>query len=155
MSSPIGTSPSAPLDASAWAEPPDQIELSPERASHFAIPRREQDTAEDHAFLLKLCERYGVTPPQAGLSHFSHEFGPFRLKWERHTEFVTYTFFHRGAFGEPFAAPALAQVATDRLGQLPGQVLAAIHIAMLAPWRSPPSPEELARHFIGEPPSIP
>ena len=26
------------------------------------------------------------------------DFGAFRLKWERHTEFCTYTFFHHGLF---------------------------------------------------------
>src|SRR5215204_3742730 len=78
---------------------------SPERVSHLAIPSDEQGAANDHALLVKLCERYGVTAPQAGLNHFSHDFGAFRLKWERHTEFVTYTFFQRGPFDEPFAVP--------------------------------------------------
>jgi uncharacterized membrane-anchored protein len=88
---------------------------SPERISHLALPRDEQGAAEDHTVLVRLCERYGVTPPQAGLNHFSHDFGVFRLKWERHTEFVTYTFFRRGSFDEPFDTAALTQVAADWL----------------------------------------
>jgi uncharacterized membrane-anchored protein len=124
---------------------------SPERISHLAIPRDEQGAAEDHAVLVKLCERYGVTAPQAGLNHYSHDFGVFRLKWERHTEFVTYTFFRRGVFHEPFSAPALAQVATDWLDQLPGQVLAAVHVAILSPETPPPTAEDLSLHFIHEP----
>ena len=54
----------------------------PERISHLALPCDELSAAEDHAVLVKLCERYGVAPPQAGLNHFSHDFGVFRLKWE-------------------------------------------------------------------------
>ena len=53
---------------------------SPERISHLALPCDELSAAEDHAVLVKLCDRYGVTPPQAGLNHFSHDFGIFRLK---------------------------------------------------------------------------
>src|SRR3954464_7471545 len=75
---------------------------SPERISHLALPCDELSAAEDHAVLVKLCERYGVVPPQAGLNHFSHDFGVFRLKWERHTEFISYTFFRRGSFDSPF-----------------------------------------------------
>src|SRR5919112_4560514 len=39
---------------------------SPERIAHLAIPRDEHGVADDHAVLVALCERYGVTAPQPG-----------------------------------------------------------------------------------------
>ena len=73
------------LNNELHARPP--VTLSPpERISHLAIYSGEQGAAEDHAALVRLCVRYGITPPHAGINHFSCDFGPFRLKWERHTE---------------------------------------------------------------------
>jgi uncharacterized membrane-anchored protein len=138
------------LNNELHARPFTALQL-PELISHLALPCDELSGAEDHAVLVKLCERYGVTPPQSGLNHFSHDFGVFRLKWERHTEFITYTFFRHVSFDEPFERSALAHVATDWLGQLPGQVIAAVHIAILSSARSAPTVEDLAAHFVGEP----
>ena len=124
---------------------------SPERISHLALPCDEQGAVEDHAILVKLCERYGVVPPRAAVNHFAHDFGLFRLKWERHTEFITYTFFRRGSFDEPFETSALADIATDWLDRLPGQVIAAVHIALLPAPMSSPSAEDLSAYFVSEP----
>jgi len=122
---------------------------SPERIAHLAIPRDEQGVADDHAVLVALCERYGVTAPQPGVNHFSHDFGRFRLKWERHTEFVSYSFFERGALKGLFDAPALGRVAADWLDELPGDVVVAVHLVLLPPDTPPPGAEELAHHFAG------
>jgi uncharacterized membrane-anchored protein len=123
----------------------------PERVSHLAIHSGEESAAEDHACLAKLCERYGITPPQSGVNHFSQNFGPFRLKWERHTEFVTYTFFSRGAFDDPFRGPVIEQIAHDWLAQLPGEVLEAAHVAILPREAPAPTAEDLASLFMGQP----
>jgi uncharacterized membrane-anchored protein len=138
------------LNNELHARPP--VTLSPpERVSHLAVHSGEQGTSDDHASLLKLCERYGITPPQAGINHFFGDFGPFRLKWERHTEFVTYTFFVRGPFpGDPFSVPAIDQIARDWLAQLPGQVLVAVHVAVLSRETPAPTTEELSGCFIVE-----
>jgi uncharacterized membrane-anchored protein len=109
------------LNNELHARPP-VILSPPERISHLAIYSGEQGAAEDHAALVRLCVRYGVTPPHAGINHFSCDFGPFRLKWERHTEFVTYTFFVHGGIGEdPFSAPAIQEIARDWLTSCPAQ----------------------------------
>ena len=53
------------LNNELHARPP--VTLSPpERVSHIAIHSGEQGAAEDYASLLKLGERYGITPPHAG-----------------------------------------------------------------------------------------
>jgi hypothetical protein len=103
----------------------------PERVSFLALHTGEDGAAADHDSLVRLCERYGITPPQAGINHFAQDFGRFRLKWERHTEFVTYSFFRRGAFAQPFREPVIDEVAGDWLDQLHGEVLVAVHVAIL------------------------
>ena len=134
------------LNNELHARPP--VTLSPpERVSHIAIHSGDQATGEDHAALLRLCERYGVTPPHPGVTHFYCEFAPFRLKWERHTEFVTYTFFIAGDFIDPFATPVIDQVARDWLAQLPGEVLVAVHMAIMPREMPGPSVEQLAAWF--------
>jgi uncharacterized membrane-anchored protein len=136
------------LNNELHARPPMPVS-APERVSHLAVHSGEQGGADDHSCLVKLCERYGITPPHSGVNHFAHDLGPFRLKWERHTEFVTYTFFAAGCDAdEPFRAPAIELVARDWLAQLPGRVLVAVHVALLAR-EAPPSPlDELSQHLM-------
>lgn len=47
--------------------------------------------ADDLALLTHLLDRYGAPHPQPGATHYFGTLGKHRLKWERHTEFVTYT----------------------------------------------------------------
>src|SRR4051812_20661682 len=138
------------LNNELHARPPVPLS-APERVSHLAVHSGEQRTAEDHASLVKLCERYGITPPQAGVNHFSHDFGPFRLKWERHTEFVTYTFFaHGGSSDDPFGAPAIDQVARDWITLLTGQVLVAAHVTVLPREAPQPAAEGLSHLLLAD-----
>jgi uncharacterized membrane-anchored protein len=138
------------LNNELHARPPATLS-PPERISHLALHTGEQGAAEDHASLVKLCVRYGITPPHVGVNHFFCDFGPFRLKWERHTEFVTYTFFvHSGLGDEPFTTPAIEQIARDWLAQLPGQVLVATHVAVLSRETPAPTVEELSRYFTAQ-----
>ena len=65
----------------------------PEHASYLAFVSGEEGDTEDFAHLVRLCQCFGIAVPTRGARHFSFDFGPFRLKWERHGEFCTYTFF--------------------------------------------------------------
>jgi uncharacterized membrane-anchored protein len=102
----------------------------PEHASHLALISGEYEAEADFAHLVRLCQLYGVSPPLQGSRHFRCDFGAFRLKWERHTEFCTYTFFHHGLFEQPFFTPAISAVPGDWLEALPGNRLVAIHVAV-------------------------
>ena len=78
-----------------------------------------------------LCRRYGVEPPaQSGL-HFTAELGPFRLKWERHTEFIRFMFIVEGTTGDPFERPAITVLPEDWVAALPGQIMVAAHAALI------------------------
>lgn len=104
---------------------------APERASHLALLTGE-DEADDREHLAALCRRHHLDPPPAEANHALLDLGPCRLKWERHTEFCTYTFFHAGALpdGDPFAAPALSFVPPDWLAATPGELLAAVNLVL-------------------------
>jgi uncharacterized membrane-anchored protein len=90
------------------------------------------------AHLAVLCRRYGVTPPAPGADFVLADFGVFRLRYERHTEFDGWTFLRpkvpepglSDQAEDPFAFTAIAAVPTDWLAGLPGRTLVAAHIAV-------------------------
>jgi uncharacterized membrane-anchored protein len=122
----------------------------PVQASHLALVSGEHGGAADFAHLVRLCERYGLSSPTEGSKHFTCEFGTFRLKWERHGEFCTYTFFCHNPSEQPFSIPAILTVPRDWLEALPGKRLVAVHVAM-EPRNGPPrSAVDLAAIFRSE-----
>jgi len=104
----------------------------PARASHLAVVTGESDEVarEKRAHFLRLCARYDVAPPGEGAKHFVQDLGPFRVRWERHGEFCTYTFLRDGPFADPFADPVINLVPRDWLDTIPGHVLVAAHVAL-------------------------
>ena len=55
-----------------------------------------RDADADRALLIKLLDRFGAKHPQPEATHYSGALGKHYLKWEQHTEFVTYTLFRDG-----------------------------------------------------------
>ncbi len=80
--------------------------------------------------LTRLCVIWGVSSPTADVTHFVAEHSGLRLKWERHTEFVTYTFSRKGEFERPFENPVIALVNEEWLATLSGKLIVAIHLAV-------------------------
>ena len=70
---------------------------APCRAAFLAIKQPEQRrrprAGADRAHLTALLDRYGAPHPPPGADHYSGPLGRGFLKWELHTEFVTYTLF--------------------------------------------------------------
>jgi len=102
---------------------------APEAISHIAMFCGEDTAAADQAHLYDLCDRFGITPPTGG-NFFHADFGPFSLRWERHTEFCTYTFHQQAPEAVPFQTLAVDRVPEDWINSLPGQCLVAIHVAL-------------------------
>ncbi|SDW18580.1 Uncharacterized membrane-anchored protein [Ruegeria halocynthiae] len=50
-----------------------------------------RDRNQDMAHLIDLLDRHGAQHPQPGATHYAGQIGRYWLKWEQHTEFVTYT----------------------------------------------------------------
>lgn len=120
------------LAAEVHARPYEVLD-PPVRATHLAVATGEETAAADRAHLEDLCDRFGVQPPSADAIHFAHDLGPdLRVRWERHTEFSTYTFYRFDDFTDPFKERALDLVPPDWLAGLPGEVVVALHCALIA-----------------------
>ena len=131
-----------PLGAEVHARP--FVRLSaPTRATHLALLSGEDGFEADWTHLHALCTRYEVAPP-ARTNHCILDFGAFRLKWERHAEFCTYTFFLDAPLPKsPFAEPALNAVPEDWVRAMPGDLLVAVNV-VLEPPEAPERPPETA-----------
>jgi uncharacterized membrane-anchored protein len=122
-----------------------------ERGSHLALLTDEYAAQEDREHLSKLCLQFGIPVPAADAKHFSADFGDFRLKWERHTEFCSYTFFKQGAFDSPFADPVIGHVPEDWLAGVPGELLTAVHFAVIQVDTLAPDEESVCAYFGDNP----
>ena len=82
----------------------------------------------DRAHLLALLDRHASAHPQPDATHFSGPIGRDDLKWESHTEFVTYSAFGKGLSDRAFD-PAEAEVfPEDWLAKGPGKRIASVLI---------------------------
>jgi len=101
--------------------------------------------------LAVLCNAHGLRPPSRQDTHFLADFGAFRLKRERHGEFDGYTVDAKGCDPhEPFGRTAVDELPQGWLESLPGERIAAVHLAVLAS-NAPGEPEPvLARAFDGD-----
>lgn len=121
----------------------------PARVSHVAMLSGEGGFAADRAHLDALLDRLDRPRPAPDANHAFQDCGGFRLKWERHTEFCSWTVFVDGLAASPFATPAIAVLPEDWLAKLPGSRLVAIHVAVERA-ESPSVVDDLGRHFDPE-----
>ena len=133
------------------ARPPQELS-SPERLSYIAIiyasdPANVTNPAIDD--LARLCVIWDVQSPTAEVTHFTAEYSHLRLKWERHTEFVTYTFSHNGELEHPFENPVILLVNEDWLATLSGKLVVAIHLAVQKNKIFVPDLQEVVHEFGG------
>jgi uncharacterized membrane-anchored protein len=128
-----------PLAAEVHSRPSLRL-LGPETLTHLAVYTRDTASRDDdhapiqHALLAGLCEHFGVSGPGPGARYFFHDFGNFRLQWEAHTEFATYTFAEHHAGNLPidtgFDLVPLRHVPAKWLEALNGKVLVATHLLL-------------------------
>ncbi|NJM83258.1 MAG: DUF3422 domain-containing protein [Tabrizicola sp.] len=91
-----------------------------------------RDRAKDRAHLIDLLDRNGSAHPQPDATHFSGTIGRSDLKWESHTEFVTYSAFTRGVSRRPFDPSEAEVFPDDWLGAAPGTRLTSVLIRVEA-----------------------
>ncbi len=100
---------------------------APVRVCHLALHSGEAGREADRAHLEALCRQFSLPPPAPGENHMMADFGSFRLKWERHSEFSSYSIFCDGASPDgPFSSSATEALPADWLAALPGQLMVAI-----------------------------
>lgn len=138
----------AELNDEVHARPPEAL-VAPLRISYLAL-LNDKSARETAALPIhELAARFGHERPRAGANHFSADFGPFRVKWERHTEFTRYKFIVAGSGTDPFAEPAIEAVPPDWIAGLPGQVMVATHVAFVPAPVEPADPDRLSAALFG------
>ncbi|MES2185443.1 MAG: DUF3422 domain-containing protein [Pseudomonadota bacterium] len=121
------------------ARPPEPM-APPLAIAHvvMACDALEREASRQHLALL-LRERH-LPLPDVHTIHLRMDLGVYRLRWEMHTEFVTWTFLRpldalpsaAAAAGGGLPATGLDALPADWLAALPGRVLAATHLWVLA-----------------------
>jgi uncharacterized membrane-anchored protein len=139
------------LNDEVHARPPGLL-ATPLRVSYIAL-RVPPSTRDDEIGLLReLAGMYSSEGPVAGSSHFSADLGPFRIRWEHHTEFARYMLIADGAEKTLFGEPAILRAPGDWIAGLPGQTVVATHVSMLPAPAAEPDYDEIAnRDFAGNP----
>ncbi len=110
------------------ARPYEQL-TPPLMLSHLALLTPQGDASREH--LNGLLRARHLPLPAAEASYLSIDLGGLRLRWEKHTEFHTYTFWRilRDA-PESFDDNAVAEVPADWLATLPGEWLVGLHMCV-------------------------
>ena len=140
-----------PLAAEIHSRPFLQLD-APEVISHLAVygsnaaEPETSNTVAQHATLAALCAHFGVAAPALDAKYYYHDFGRFRMKWECHTEFATYTFAERQeddlSIEQAFARMPLFQIPQQWLLGLKGKIMVAAHVVFD---RTSGSPESFAQ----------
>ncbi|TGD42877.1 DUF3422 domain-containing protein [Pseudotabrizicola sediminis] len=136
------------------ARPFPAIEV-PGTAVYLAIKEPDdaanRDRSRDRRHLLDLLDRNGSAHPQPEATHFFGEIGRNQLKWESHTEFVTYSVFSKGVGTRPFDPAEAAVFPEDWLSQAPGKRLCSVLIRIeYMPEDEATALAQLEDWFVGE-----
>ena len=103
---------------------PFPVLKAPGRAAYLALKPAERAAARDRdvdrAHLIALLDRFGAAHPQPDATHYFGAIGKHFLKWESHTEFVTYTIIGEGVSDRPFDAETFSLFPQDWLKNAPG-----------------------------------
>ena len=97
---------------------------APGRAAYLALKPAQnaatRDRAAEMAHLVDLLNRFDAPLPDAQATHYFGQIGPHQLKWESHTEFVTYTILADGVAETPFDVATFDVFPQDWLAAAPG-----------------------------------
>jgi uncharacterized membrane-anchored protein len=133
------------------ARPPEAMS-APLAISHVVMTAGAQEREASRAHLAALLRERHLPQPDAASAHLRMDLGAFRVRWEMHTEFVSWTFsrpFDADGFGEREPPTAIEAVPREWLAQLPGQCLASLHLWVL-PARGSALNGTLVKHVLHE-----
>jgi len=134
------------LHTDVHARPYERM-TAPLMLSHLALLAPPGDASREH--LCVLLRSHHLPLPAAEASYLSVELGGMRLRWEKHTEFQTYTFWHTVREApDTFDAAAVREVPADWLATLPGAWLVGLHVLVTPAGEA--AGEALARALLDE-----
>ncbi|GAA5317747.1 MAG: DUF3422 domain-containing protein [Candidatus Pelagadaptatus aseana] len=94
-----------------------------------------------------LCQRYELPLPEEDASCLYVKTDDFELRWEMHTEFCSYTFIGSRIEAVPFAKTAIELLPAEWLRGIPGEVVSAAHVSVMAMPDELDSLDILRQHF--------
>ncbi len=112
------------------ARPPEPM-VAPLAISHVVMACNAVERQASRAHMAALLRDHHLPAPDGSTIHIRMDMGSYRIRWELHTEFVTYTFMctiEDDASSEREPQTALEVVPQDWLALLPGQALASLHL---------------------------
>ena len=112
------------------ARPPEAMQ-APLVISHIVMLCDGIEREASRAHISALLRDRHLSPPDSKSSHIRAQLGSFRVRWELHTEFVTWTFSRAidpADFDQREPVTAIEGVRRDWLAGLPGQCLASLHV---------------------------
>ncbi|MDV7141637.1 DUF3422 domain-containing protein [Tropicimonas sp. TH_r6] len=110
-----------------------------------------RDRTADRAHLIALLDRFGAPHPKPGATHWFGDLGRHKLKWECHTEFVTYTLFIDGLEQRAFDPAEYELLPTDWLAEAPGARISSALIRIEThEGEATPISERLSAWFVPE-----
>lgn len=107
---------------------------APAQISHQVMLVTPEQSQQAFAHLSELLGNLHLPAPSADSMFHTEQIGPVRLRWERHGEFVSYTFItheQTGPDGPLFERCACERISADWRARIPGLLLCANHVAVL------------------------
>jgi len=115
------------------ARPPEAM-TAPLVLSHIVMLADAAQREASRSHVAALLRDHHLPQPAADSTHVRLDLGAYRVRWELHTEFVTWTFsrtIEAGALGEREPPTATDAVPQAWLAALPGSSLGALHLWVL------------------------
>jgi uncharacterized membrane-anchored protein len=112
------------------ARPPEAMS-SPLAIAHVVMLADASEREASRAHVAALLRDHHLALPDADTTHLRMDLGAFRIRWELHTEFVSWTFMvptAMDAFGEREPVSATTAVPREWLAALPGQCLCSLNL---------------------------
>ena len=132
------------------ARPPEAMS-APLAISHVVMLGNAQEREASRGHVAALLRDHHLPQPDAQSNHIRMDLGAFRIRWELHTEFVSWTFsrpFEAASFGEREPLTGIGAVPKEWLAALPGECLASLHLWVLPTRAFGRSP--LVKHVLNE-----
>jgi uncharacterized membrane-anchored protein len=117
------------LSDEVHARPPVPLD-TPEFVTYLAFLHDAGSVEREALHLRELAVQLGLPAPATESGHVFLDAGTFRLKWERHNEFSSYTFFRRIQPGDAADENALLEVPAAWRKGIPGQLVVATHVEL-------------------------
>lgn len=136
------------LNDEVHARPPELLR-APVSIIYIAMLSGTDQIQDEINHVARICRMHGVAPPVPPTNHFVANLGLIRLKWERHTEFSRYHIMYQADPSAPFSGTIPKGLPDDLISGLPGQLLVATRVAMIAANQSDFDPDAIASEHFG------